>query len=91
MVRPAEDVNRMVRTVIEAADPALRPVAKLRRFVVKRIEFVAPVAAEEPAAATAPAAAEAPRAAQKPSKPQRQTSGRRKPAPRETESSGLRK
>jgi hypothetical protein len=40
MVTPPEEVNRIVRTVIEAADPALRPVAKLRRFVVKRIEFV---------------------------------------------------
>ena len=29
-----------MRTVIEAADPAVRPVAKLRRFVVKRIEVV---------------------------------------------------
>jgi hypothetical protein len=40
MVKPTEEVSRMVRTVIEAADPALRPVANLRRFVVKRIEFV---------------------------------------------------
>ncbi|HZU60854.1 MAG TPA: hypothetical protein VE983_07805 [Solirubrobacteraceae bacterium] len=40
MVKPPEDVNRMVRTVIEATDPAMRPVHKLRRFVVKRIEFV---------------------------------------------------
>jgi hypothetical protein len=40
MVKPPEELNRMARTVIEAADPALRPVAKLRRFVVKRIEFV---------------------------------------------------
>jgi hypothetical protein len=40
MASPAEEVNRVVRTVIEAADPALRPVAKLRRFVVKRVELV---------------------------------------------------
>jgi hypothetical protein len=41
MPNPTDDVNRMVRTVIEAADPALRPVKKLPRFVVKRVELVA--------------------------------------------------
>jgi hypothetical protein len=40
MAGPAEEVNRVVRTVIEAADPALQPVAKLRRFVVKRVELI---------------------------------------------------
>jgi hypothetical protein len=40
MARAAEELNRAARTVIEAADPAVQPVAKLRRFVVKRIEFV---------------------------------------------------
>lgn len=39
MPNPADEVNRVVRTVIEATDPALRPVAKLRRFVVKRVEL----------------------------------------------------
>jgi len=54
MVKPPEDVNRMVRTVIEAADPALRPVHKLRRFVVKRIEFVgAPLLEARPRPGTA--------------------------------------
>ena len=41
MPSPADGVNRVVRTVIEAADPALAPVVKLRRFVVKRVELVA--------------------------------------------------
>ena len=40
MVKPPEEINRMVRTVIEAADPAIQPVVKLRRFVVKRIDFM---------------------------------------------------
>ena len=39
MKTPAE-LNRAVRTVIEASDPAVRPVRQLRRFVVKRIEVV---------------------------------------------------
>ena len=39
MVKPPEEVNRLARTVIEAADPALQPVAKLRRFVIKRLDF----------------------------------------------------
>lgn len=38
MVKTPEEINRAVRTVIEATDPAVRPVRKLRRFVVKRIE-----------------------------------------------------
>jgi hypothetical protein len=38
VVKPPEEFNRAVRTVIEATDPAVRPVRKLRRFVVKRIE-----------------------------------------------------
>ena len=40
MVKTPEEINRAARTVIEATDPALRPVRKLRRFVVKRIEVV---------------------------------------------------
>jgi hypothetical protein len=40
MPDPAREVNRVARTVIEAADPALRPVHRLRRFVVKRVELV---------------------------------------------------
>jgi hypothetical protein len=36
---PATEANKVVRTVIEAADPALQPVHKLRRFVVKRVEM----------------------------------------------------
>ncbi len=38
IVRSPEELNRAVRTVIEATDPAVRPVRRLRRFVVKRIE-----------------------------------------------------
>lgn len=38
VVKTPEELNRAVRTVIEATDPAVRPVRKLRRFVVKRIE-----------------------------------------------------
>ena len=39
MANPAQEATRVVRTVIEAADPAPRPVHKLRRFVVKRVEL----------------------------------------------------
>jgi hypothetical protein len=38
MVKAPEELNRAVRTVIEATDPAVQPVRRLRRFVVKRIE-----------------------------------------------------
>lgn len=47
MPNPVQDVNRVVRTVIEAADPALRPVVRLRRFVVKRVELISGETAEE--------------------------------------------
>jgi hypothetical protein len=47
MVNAPEELNRVVRTVIEAADPAVRPVARLRRFVVKRIEVVGTPLVEE--------------------------------------------
>lgn len=38
VVKTPDELNRAVRTVIEATDPAVRPVRKLRRFVVRRIE-----------------------------------------------------
>lgn len=40
LVKPPAEVNGFVRTVIETVDPALEPVAKLRRFVVKRVKVV---------------------------------------------------
>jgi hypothetical protein len=39
LVKPPE-VDGFVRTVIETVDPALEPVAKLRRFVIKRVQVV---------------------------------------------------
>jgi hypothetical protein len=47
IVRSPEELNRAVRTVIEATDPAVRPVRTLRRFVVKRIEVVGTPLVEE--------------------------------------------
>jgi hypothetical protein len=47
MVKTPAELNRVVRTVIEATDPAVRPVHKLRRFVVKRIEVVGTPVVEE--------------------------------------------
>lgn len=38
VVKTPDELNRAARTVIEATDPAVRPVRKLRRFVVRRIE-----------------------------------------------------
>jgi hypothetical protein len=40
LVKPPAEVNGFVRTVIETVDPAFEPVAKLRRFVVKRVQVV---------------------------------------------------
>ncbi len=46
-MKTPEELNRAVRTVIEATDPAVQPVRKLRRFVVKRIEVGAAPLVEE--------------------------------------------
>jgi hypothetical protein len=40
LVKPPAEVDGFVRTVIETVDPAHQPVAKLRRFVVKRVQVV---------------------------------------------------
>jgi hypothetical protein len=40
-MRPPNEIRGVARTVIEAASPALQPVAALRRFVVKsRVDVV---------------------------------------------------
>ena len=51
--KPTE-VNGFVRTVIETVDPAFEPVAKLRRFVVKRVQVVGAPLLERGNASTEP-------------------------------------
>jgi hypothetical protein len=57
LVKPPAEVNGFVRTVIETVDPALEPVAKLRRFVVKRVKVVGSPLVDGRRASTNPSSA----------------------------------